>query len=322
MKNNLLIALGLLVAFGSAAGIVSASRDAYHNYQYQEGYYARNYESQNPENLAVRPSTNRVTGWQTRANRFAETQAKKETPKQVSVRPERNYRGSRAQADWADERSLVVRNNTSNRHFARREGRWQALSTTTRSAVSFRNIPEGLNGKSFEADSYLVSFPDSFEIVAHEESLVAKDDIVNVTVTKIDNSCGDSGFFFCGTTLSKNLNGYGKNEIRSMSRINRSSIKTYKYLGDNRLTQTYTESFAAITEGNEIFVVRYFVADEAGNLIYIIEGKAPLTNGADLVASAKKIFDSFHVKAIEAQSKEVAGTDEEGERSEETERQE
>lgn len=319
MKNNLLIALGLLVAFGSAAGIVSASRDAYHNYQYQEGYYARNYEPQNPENLVVRPSTNRVTGWQAKENRFVETQqAKKETSNKVSVRLQRNYRGSREQADWANEKTLVVRNNTSNRHFARREGRWQAVATTTRSAVSFKNIPEVSYGKTFEADSYLVNFPDSFEVTAHEESLVATDRNLEVVVTRVENSCGDSGFFFCGSTLSKNLNGVGADEIRSMSRIERSSIQTYKYLGDNRITKTYTESFAAVKEGKELFIVRYFVADTAGNLIYIIEGEAPLADGADLVANAKKIFNSFHIKALGTQTEEAAEEvlEEEGEETE------
>lgn len=300
MKNNLLIALGVLVAFGSAAGIVAASRDAYHNYQYQEGFYARTREANNPENLQVRASTNRVTGWQSKSNRFVETQAKAESSNQVSLRLDRNYRGSREQADWADEKTLVVResNPTSDRHFARREGRWQAVATTTRSAVSFKNIPDIAYGKTFEADSYLVNFPDRFEVMASEETLEAKDDKVTITVTKVDNSCGKSGFFFCGSTLSKNLNGNGKDEIRTMSRIDRSAIQTYKYLGDNRITETYTESFAAIKEGKDLFIVRYFVADTAGNLIYVIEGQAPLLHGGELVASAKKVFNSFHIKAL------------------------
>lgn len=293
MKNNLIITLGLVVAFGSAAGLVSASRDAYHNYQYQSGFYARNYGAENPENLAIRVTTDRITSVRPQ-NRIVETQSQTTQSNTVERTAQRNYRGSRAQADWANEKDLVERVGVS-RPFAERTGKWQTVASA-RSVVSFNNIPDVGFGTTFEGETFVVSVPDQFEVQSGAELLTAVSGDMTIKVQKIDNVCGESGFFACGVGLSKNMNGYGAAELQTSSRVDRESVTAYKYLSSNDMTPTFSESFEGVRNGEELFVTRYFVADKEGNLIYTIEAVAPIKDGAKLVASAKEVFSSFHIK--------------------------
>lgn len=286
MKKTFSIFLGSVILTGVALLSVDASRNVYHSYQYKRGYYNKNYKAHNPQKRSVRPHTGRVFGTKQGVVFQDEYVVEGRGPDYKS------YRGSRENTQRWAYRSGVSETSGVSKTFSNRKGPWN-VKNEGRTTATFNNVPEASIGDTISTERFVVEIPSHWSVEVQEDGITAGSREVELSLRYYEHECGEIGFYTCGVVLSKNAN--GTDDIYTTSRIERLVSQTYKFLQNNDVTPTYTESFAGVKDGKDVFITRYHVSDGQGG-VYTLEGESPLADGPALVAQSKKIFNSFHIR--------------------------
>jgi len=298
MKKSFALVLGLALLAMAVLPIGFASRDVYHAMMYQKTRAKRISLDEKRPTRPYRPFSERTGSWKQIV--VGHAKSRRNNPGQ---NPTQNLRyplyGKRDFYSTGNSDSYTSFG--SDRHSTARISPWQ--SRTNRTAfVMNKNQGGAVRYKSVEAEDVLFEVPTTWEEEQVPFMLKSFSDSVrelSLTVEYVPFACSNPTFTTCAMALSKDRNYENPAErIYPMTRVERMEGFENTIIASHLQTAVFTESFQAVTRGKELFIARQFVADDKGG-VYILEARAPKTRGSELIATAKRIFDSFHIKNIQ-----------------------
>ena len=296
MKKTFALVLGFVLIGASVISFTNASRDAYHQYMYQQ----RRQTTHAPV-VHQRPTRN----FSRRMGAYSRSRVYRRDTESYGINPSQNTRYPQDDIRNRDALSkaqiLRTTNNTVARPSSDRFMGRTHMNDHRMGRITFKQTVDALDKFiTYENEKFSMKIPFGWRATNEDaHAFVHPRSDYTVTVKHIDDVCTDTGFQACAITLSKDLNHKNPAEkIAIMGSIERQSHFYGTVLNEPLQTRTYTESFPALIGGKDVYIARNFVADLEGGM-YIIETRTGLMNAASFVGVSKKVFDSFQVYFLE-----------------------
>ena len=184
-----------------------------------------------------------------------------------------------------------------NYHFGPSQGSIQSL---TLSAVSLPgsveyDLPEL---KTFIAPEFSFSVPKASSrqlVVGDKDRYVFSYDDAEITVDRYPNSCGETGFVFCASNISRNVSRSETFSQITSQKEREARVKAVIYGDTVSYTETMQESFLMQEGAVEYFVSYYFVKG-TDNDIFLLTLQAPRNKASRYLQLNKEMIDSFRLE--------------------------
>jgi len=294
MKKTLALGLGLAILGASIISFVSASRDAYHVYMYQQGRQTQ----------APKAPQKRVRVFSRRTGAFTQPRLYRRDSERHGINHSQNTRylqGDIRNRESVQRSRLEIYNYRMVRPSSDRIIGGAQANAHRRDIMTFRRTIDAIEKYStYENEKFSLKIPFGWKAsVEDAHAFIHPRSDYSVKVRHVEKVCTDTGFQGCVITLSKDQNHKNPAEkIAVTGPIERQSHFFGTVLNRSLQTRTYTESFSAEVAGKDLYIARHFVADLEGG-VYIIETRTAFKNAAQFLGVSKTVFDSFQVYPLD-----------------------